>query len=158
MNIGEVCSREVYIFEPAEPLANAVAEMMKRNIGAIVVVKTEPDRVRPIGMVTDRDVIRSQISLARDLSSLTVADVMTSAPLTIAETSGVEEAIERMRTRRVRRAPVVSESGDLVGIVSIDDLLPVVAEELGALARLVSGQAGRHGGAARPAGESWPGA
>lgn len=154
MNIGEVCSREVYIFRADEPLTNAVAEMMKRHVGAIVVVETEPKCVRPIGIVTDRDVVRGQVSLKRDLSSLTVRDVMTSAPLTISETSGIAEAIEHMRARRVRRAPVVSPSGDLVGIVSLDDLLPIISEELGALARLVGSQASREGASAQPRTES----
>lgn len=158
MNVGEVCSREVYIFKADEPLANAVAEMMKRHIGAIVVVETEADRVRPVGMVTDRDVVRGQISLKRDLPSLTLRDVMTSAPLTVAETSGIAEAIEHMRARGVRRAPVVNDSGDLVGIVSLDDLLPIVSEELGVLARLVGSQARREGASAKPPTESWPGA
>lgn len=154
MNIGEVCSREVYIFKAEEPLSNAVAEMMKRHIGAIVVVETEPDRVRPVGIVTDRDVIRGQISLKKELSTLTLGEVMTSAPLTVTEATGIPEAIERMRARGVRRAPVVNDSGDLVGIVSLDDLLPLVAEELDALARLVGNQAGREGGSAKPPAES----
>jgi CBS domain-containing protein len=158
MNIGEICSREVYIFEAGEPLANAVGEMMKRHIGAIVVVETEPNRVRPVGIVTDRDVIRGQVSLKKELSGLTLRDVMTSAPLMVSEASGIPEAIERMRARGVRRAPVVNDSGDLVGIVSLDDLLPIVAEELGALARLVGNQARREGTSAPPAAASWPGA
>ncbi len=158
MNVGEVCSREVYIFEAGEPLANAVAEMLKRRVGAIVVADIGLECVRPVGIVTDRDVIRGQLSLKKDLSDLTVRDVMTSAPLTVAETAGIAQAIEQMRARRVRRAPVVSDSGDLVGIVSLDDLLPIVAEELGTLARLMGNQARREGTAAEPAIGSWPGA
>lgn len=148
MNVGEVCSREVFIFEAGEPLANAVAEMMKRHIGTIVVVEPEPGRVRPIGIVTDRDIVRGQVSLEKDLFSLAVGEVMTRAPVTVSETSDVTEAIERMRARGVRRAPVVNDLGDLVGIVSLDDLLPVVAEALGALARLVGTQASREGACA----------
>ncbi len=158
MNVGEVCSREVYIFKADESLANAVAEMMKRHVGAIVVVEPEPDRVRPVGIVTDRDVIRGQVSLKKDLPSLTLREVMTSAPLTVSETSGIAEAIEHMRARGVRRAPVVNDFGDLVGIVSLDDLLPIIAEELGALARLVGRQARREGAPAQPPAETWAGA
>ena len=158
MNVGEVCSREVYIFKADESLANAVAEMMKRHVGAIVVVEPEPDRVRPVGIVTDRDVIRGQVSLKKDLPSLTLREVMTSAPLTVSETSGIAEAIEHMRARGVRRAPVVNDSGDLVGIVSLDDLLPIVADELGALARLVGSQASLEGRSTQPPTQSWPGA
>lgn len=158
MNIGEMCSREVYIFKALEPLANAVAEMMKRHVGAIVVVEAEPDRMRPIGIVTDRDIVRGQVSLKKDLSALKIQDVMTGDPLTVAETCGVGEAIERMRARRVRRAPVINDRGDLVGIVSLDDLLPVVADELGALARLVGTQAGREGGPALRSRERAPSA
>lgn len=145
MNIGEVCSREVYIFTAAEPLANAAAEMTKRHIGAIVVVRTEPERVRPIGIVTDRDIVRGQLSLKKDLENLTVGEVMTGDPLTAPETAGVAETIERMRVRRVRRVPVIDGRGDLVGIVSLDDLLPVLADELRALAYLVGNQASREG-------------
>lgn len=157
MNIGEVCSREVYIFNPAEPLANAAMEMMKRHVGAIVVVESEPNRVRPIGIVTDRDIVRAQVSQRKDLAGLTVGEVMSRAPLTVSEASGIGESIERMRARGVRRAPVINQRGDLVGIVSLDDLLPAVAEELRALARLVDVQA-HHEGKSAPPPQSWPGA
>ena len=141
MNIGEVCSREVYIVRPAEPLADAVAEMHKRHVGALVVVEEKPDQVRPVGVITDRDVIRAQVLQGRALTHLAIADAMTAHPLTLQETCGIAEAIRQMSARGVRRAPVVSESGDLVGIVSFDDLLPVVSEQLAALAKLIGDQA-----------------
>ncbi len=146
MNIGEVCSREVYIVRPAEPLADAIAEMHKRHIGALVVVEEKPDQVRPIGIVTDRDAIRAQVVQGRALAHLAIADAMTADPLTLQEMCGIPEAIGQMSTRGVRRAPVVSKSGDLVGIVSFDDLLPVVSELLTALAKLIGDQSRREGG------------
>jgi len=141
MNIGEVCSREVYIVRPAEPLADAVVEMHKRHVGALVVVEEKPDQVRPVGVITDRDVIRAQVLQGRALTHLAIADAMSGDPLTLQETCGIAEAIRQMSARGVRRAPVVSESGDLVGIVSFDDLLPVVSEQLAALAKLIGDQA-----------------
>jgi CBS domain-containing protein len=149
VNIGEVCSREVYIVRAAEPLTDAVTEMHKRHVGAVVVVAEEPGLVRPIGIVTDRDAIRSQVLQGKGLSRLTVADAMTTQPLTLSESSGIPEAIGQMSTRGVRRAPVVNESGDLVGIVSFDDLLPVVSEQLHALAKLIGDQARREEGGRR---------
>lgn len=145
MNIGEVCSREVYIVRPAEPLADAVTEMHRRHVGALVVVEERPHQVHPIGVITDRDAIRAQVLRGKGLRHLTVADAMTVEPLALLETCGFHEAIGQMSARGVRRAPVVSESGDLVGIVSFDDLLPVVSEQLTALARLIGGQARREG-------------
>ena len=149
MNIGEVCSREVYIVRPAEPLAKAVAEMHKRHVGALVVVEEKPGQVRPIGVVTDRDAIRAQVLQRRALDLLSIVDAMTVDPLTLQETCGIPEAIGQMSARGVRRAPVVSESGDLVGIVSLDDLLPVVSQQLTALARLIGDEARREGGGGR---------
>ena len=157
MNIGEVCSREVYIYRAGEPLASAAAQMIKRRVGALVVVESAPGLVRPIGIVTDRDIVRGQVSLGKELAGLTVGDVMTRDPLTVSEASGVGEALEQMRLRRVRRAPVVSESGDLVGIVSLDDLLPVLTEELRALARLVGSQSGHEGRSTSLPAQGWPG-
>lgn len=143
MNVGEVCSRVVYLVKPDEPLATAVAEMRKRHVGALVVVEQTPEWVRPIGIVTDRDAVCGQLVRGADLFCLTVGEVMTPNPFTLPEDTDITTAIRRMSARTVRRAPVVSATGDLVGIVSVDDLLPIVAEEIGALARLLGTQARR---------------
>ncbi len=145
MNIGEICSREVYIVRETEPRWEAAREMRKRHVGTVVVVQPRDHVVRPVGIVTDRDIVCAQVERDADLHSLSVSDVMTPFPLSVAETSSVHEAIERMKAKGVRRAPVVNDSGDLVGLVSLDDLLPVVAEELVALASLTGEQAKREG-------------
>jgi CBS domain-containing protein len=90
--------------------------------------------------VTDRDIVHAQLDSARDLFCLTVEDVMTSNVFSLSETCGVAEAIGRMSEWSVRRAPVVDENGNLIGIVSIDDLLPVLAKDLSALAQLLCTQ------------------
>ena len=140
MNIGEVCSREVYIVRKTETLMEAVREMRQRHVGAIVVVEPQGKLMRPIGIVTDRDLIFAARSQTVDLST-GVSHVMTSCPFTLSEDSGLFEAIQSMSAHGVRRVPVVSAAGDLVGIVSVDDLVPVVAEELNGLAKLMGGQA-----------------
>ena len=140
MQIGELCSREVIVVRPEEPLAEAAREMLQQHVGAVVVVETKDGRTRPVGILTDRDVVCRQIERQADLFTLTVADVMTPDPLTVEENGGVAEAIERMSARNVRRAPVVNADGELIGIVTFDDLLPVLAEQLGALAKLIGTQ------------------
>ena len=143
MNVGDVCTREVRTARRDEPLADAAREMRKRRVGALVVTETKEGITRPIGIVTDRDVVCGQVTRASDLFCLSVGDVMTSDPLTLSETSGIAEAIGRMSSRAVRRAPVVNEAGNLVGVVSVDDLLPVVAAELASLSKLLGAQS-RH--------------
>jgi CBS domain-containing protein len=141
MNVGKVCRRMVYTAKATEPLATAVAEMHKRHVGTVVVVEPAADCVRPIGILTDRDAVCGQLSRGADLFCLTVGEVMTANPFTLKEDVDVSTAVRRMSARTVRRAPVVSASGDLVGIVSVDDLIPVVAAELNALAQLLGTQA-----------------
>jgi CBS domain-containing protein len=145
MHVGEVCSREVYMVQPAEPLIEAAREMSRRHVGAVVVVEQRDAVVRPVGIVTDRDVVRAGLKRNAGLADLSVAEAMTRAPLTFDESCTVADAIEQMSARHVRRAPVTGAGGDLVGIVSFDDLLPAVAEELSSLARLIGAQARREG-------------
>ncbi len=143
MDVGEICSRDVYCAGPDQSLAAAVAEMGKRHVGALVVTDPAAGSARPIGIVTDRDAVCGQLTHQADLFCLTVGQVMTPDPLTLLESTDVTSAIRRMSAHTVRRAPVVSAAGDLVGIVSLDDLVPIVAEELNALAVLLGEQA-RH--------------
>lgn len=145
MNVGEVCTREVYIVRRNEPLLEAVREMRARNVGCVIVVEPRGARTLPIGVLTDRDVTRALPERSDSLPSLHVEDCMTPDPLTLAEDTSIVDAMARLRARGVRRAPVVAADGDLVGVVSTDDLLGIVAEQLSDLARLVERQGRRSG-------------
>jgi CBS domain-containing protein len=112
--------------------------MRDRNIGAVMVTKAPLDQPVVVGIITDRDIACAQLARHADLNSLSVGEAMTRNPLVVNEEDSLSAAVGRMRERGVRRAPVVSMHGALVGLVSTDDLLPIVARELMQLARVVS--------------------
>jgi predicted transcriptional regulator len=91
--------------------------------------------------VTDRDIVCGQLAQAADLYCLTVGNVMTRDPLTVPAHAGLTDALGAMSQRAVRRAPVVDDAGSLVGIITLDDVLPEIARELNELARIVDSQA-----------------
>jgi CBS domain-containing protein len=141
MSIAEIASAPVYIAHPEQPLAAAAREMRVRGVGALVVVDSHVPGPRPVGILTDRDILCGQLAQYTDLHCLTVKDVMTRNPLTISSHAGLAEAISKLSARGVRRAPVVDETGALVGILTLDDLLPVIAQELNHLAGIARVQA-----------------
>jgi CBS domain-containing protein len=140
MRAADLCSREVYLAKADQPLAEAAREMQRRHVGVLVVVQTEGKISRPIGILTDRDILVGQLARKADLFCLTVGDVMTAKPITVTQNDDVTQTLQRLASARVRRAPVVNDAGDLVGILSLDDLLPAVAEEIAMLGRLIGTQ------------------
>ena len=143
MRLRDLYSPGAQVTRPDQALAEAARTMLESHVGSLIVVATSGESHRPIGILTDRDIVRGQLRLGADLFCLTVGDVMTPDPLTLAANVGVTEAIEAMHARAVRRAPVVDGSGNLLGIVTVDDLLPAVARELEDLSTLIGTQA-RH--------------
>lgn len=144
MKVGEICSRNVLTMSATEPLASCAREMKDRNVGSAVIVDRAEGFPKPVGIVTDRDMLRGQFERCADLFCLNTADVMSSDLLVLKDDTDVADAIERMSRRAVRRAPVVSAGGELVGIVTFDDLLPVIAAQITAIAGLISGQVEGH--------------
>lgn len=144
MNVGEICSREVLAMDATEPLASCARQMKSRNVGSAVIVDHSQGFPKPIGIVTDRDMLRGQFDRCADIFCLSTGDVMSSDVLVLKEDTDVADAIERMSRRTVRRAPVVSTAGELVGIVTFDDLLPVVAAQITSIAGLITGQVEQH--------------
>ena len=128
-----------------EPLAEAARVMCDEHVGALVVIDRSDARRHPVGILTDRDIVRGQLRRAADLHCLTVGDVMTPDPLVLPIHLEATEAIEALDARAVRRAPVVDASGSLAGMVTLDDLVPVLAQELGGLASLMGSQSRREG-------------
>jgi CBS domain-containing protein len=115
--------------------------MRKNHVGDLVVVEQADGGERiPVGIVTDRDIVVSVIALGLDPASLQVGDIMSDDLLTTSEGDDVYGTIERMRLRGIRRVPVVNAAGGLAGIVSADDLLEFLAEEMGDLSRISSHQ------------------
>jgi CBS domain-containing protein len=114
--------------------------MGDQHVGAIIVSEGDPERPRPIGMITDRDIIRAQYERTADLSRLSAGQVMSRNPLVISEQESVDGAIAHLRARGVRRAPVVAPDGALVGLISTDDLLANIARKLVNLAEIVGWQ------------------
>jgi CBS domain-containing protein len=140
MNIGKICSRDL-VSVPISATLSEVAELMRsRHVGAVVVTKAPLDRAVAIGIITDRDIVRSQLAATADLSALSAEDAMTRDPLVLGEHTSVSDAISALRLRGVRRAPVVSEHGALIGMISTDDLMAHVALDLIGVAGLLSAQ------------------
>jgi CBS domain-containing protein len=139
MRIGEICTVQTVYCEREETVQGAAMLMRKHHVGDLVVVEPNGERV-PVGIVTDRDIVVSVIALGLDPTSLLVGDIMSDDLLTTSENDDVYETIERMRYRGIRRVPVVNSAGGLTGIVSADDLLEFLAEEMGELSRISSHQ------------------
>lgn len=141
MRIRDLYTPHVQTAFRDESLAEAARIMCREHIGALVVVDRGDTKRRPVGILTDRDIVQGQLRRSADLYCLTVGDVMTPHPLVLPVYLEVTEAIEALNARAVRRAPVLDPEGNLVGIVTLDDLLPAVAQELSALANLMGSQA-----------------
>lgn len=111
--------------------------MREQHTGDIVVTEEAGGRQIPIGILTDRDLVIEILAEGLNPAELTAGEVMTENPVTAREGDGIFETVQLMRTEGVRRAPIVEASGALVGIVSLDDILEVMAEELGNLMNLL---------------------
>ncbi len=103
----------------------------------MVVVEERGGARVPVGIVTDRDLVVEIMAPAIDQMVITVGDIMVPELVTVKENAGLFETIEYMRAKGVRRVPVVDKGGGLVGILTLDDLLELLAEELLSLAKLV---------------------
>jgi CBS domain-containing protein len=143
MTLGELCNRNTIFTTRTSSAAEAAQLMREQHVGDLVVVDEKSGRQVPVGIVTDRDLVVEIIARGVDANTVTVGDVMSADLVTARETDGLYDTMQRMRAKGVRRVPVVDAGGALVGIITVDDFLDLLAEELTALARLVSREQAR---------------
>jgi CBS domain-containing protein len=136
MEVGKLCTVDTVCCARDESVQGAALLMRKHHVGDIVVVDDVDGERTPAGIVTDRDIVVSVVALGLDPAGLQAGDIMSDDLLTADEHDDVSTTIERMRLRGIRRVPVVGEGGRLAGIVSADDLLGFLAEEMEDLARI----------------------
>jgi CBS domain-containing protein len=120
----------------ADTSVSQVAALMRRHhVGDVIVVDADQPGLRiPIGIVTDRDILVETISLDIEAKLFTAGDLMTSPVTSVKEDAGLFEAISLLRNKKIRRLPVLSASGSLFGIITLDDVIHLLASELSLLA------------------------
>jgi len=139
MPIGDVCVRDVVVSGRDTTVRKAAKLMAQHHVGNLVVVREEiGGRTVPIGIVTDRDIVRNVVAEALDPATFTLGDLGARELVTAREGQGVFECLQDMRRNGIRRMPVVDGDGGLVGIISLDDLIQLLAEEMGELAKLIA--------------------
>ncbi|MGH0030187.1 MAG: CBS domain-containing protein [Myxococcota bacterium] len=141
MSVGTICRRPACDVERGATAQDAALRMDRERVGALVVV----EEGRPFGVVTDRDLALRVVARGAIGSTVEVERASSTPPQLLTEDLSLQRAAEELRTRGLRRAPVVDGEGRLLGMFTGDDLVRLAAGELQALADVAT----EHGPAAR---------
>jgi len=139
MTLGSICKRNVVVALRNDLVVDAARRMRLLHVGTVVIVEERQGKQVPVGMLTDRDIVLSIVaSDAEHLPFLSVGDAMSDNILTAYEDTSLADGLRLMQERGVRRLPVVDHARTLVGIVTADDVIRYLADELGQLAKLIN--------------------
>jgi CBS domain-containing protein len=130
MAVERFCRRPACAVAAGTRVRAAAERLEKERVGSLVVTAND----RPTAVVTDRDIVLRVLAEGRDPAETRVEEIVAGPVVAVAEDTPLAEATAAMRRHRVRRLPVVDERGALVGLLAADDVVPLVAQELGALA------------------------
>lgn len=123
-NILEGKGNNVFSVEPTTIVYSAIETMAQKNIGGLLICENG----KLVGIFTERDYARKLILKGKSSKDTTIGDLMTKNPFTVSLDSSIEECMELMSNRRIRHLPVV-ENGELIGVISIGDVVRFIIEE-----------------------------
>ena len=135
MRVAEICSHRVICVDQDATVLEAAELMRHQDVGALVV--TRNGKGKPLGIVTDRDLVTRVIAADKNPRDVSVSDIMTLSLATCRANHDLLDVLELMRTRGIRRVPVVDAQSGLIGIVTTDDVIGALAEHVMDLARSV---------------------
>jgi CBS domain-containing protein len=104
-------------------LADAVQQLVHKNLGSLVVCESEDDPTHMIGIITERDILRACADRNAPLEQVRVSEVMSRELITCSPDDTVQDAMGAMTNHRIRHLPIIDDDGSLMGIVSIGDLV-----------------------------------
>ena len=140
MNVGEICNRTTVFAYKSMSISDAARLMLEQHVGSLVVVEEINHGKAIIGMLTDRDIVVAVVARDFNAQTVRVADVMSSNPATCRTEDSMTDVLSLMRHHGVRRIPVTDAQDVLIGIVTMDDLLEIVAEDLQGFVHVVENE------------------
>jgi CBS domain-containing protein len=133
LTAGDICKRKVTVGYRQTTLVAAAQLMREDHVGSVVVVEDEDGSRLVCGMVTDRDIVMSVVATGLHPEPLHLEDIMSERLVTVTETDSLTDLLHAMREHGVRRLPVVDAHDELMGIVTMDDVLKILVRELNML-------------------------
>ncbi|MGE6759822.1 CBS domain-containing protein [Corallococcus interemptor] len=134
MSLARFCRKPVAIIQPTRSVAEAAEALRDQHVGALVVVQED---LKPVGMLTDRDIVTRVMAARKDARATAVQDVMTPGPFVARVSDSIDKTLFAVRQHGVRRLPIVDEEGRVAGLVSLDDLWVLLSAELDQTAAVV---------------------
>ncbi len=138
LSAGDLCTRTVVVAHRDLALNEAAGLMREHHVGCLVVVDEQPDGRRPVGLLTDRDIVTAVVAKDMDARILRVDDVMSGGPVITHETDSLLDALAAMRRAGVRRMPVVDARGVLQGLLALDDVIETIGEQMSLLVQVLT--------------------
>jgi CBS domain-containing protein len=138
MSIGALCNRNVVAVSREMSVVDAARLMRSEHIGDVLVLEDSAEGRIPAGIVTDRDIVVQVVAAGLDPATLKLRDVLVAPLVTADEHESCADTIRLMTLNGVRRMPVVDQAGCLIGVITLDDLLPHFAGPLAQLSELAS--------------------
>lgn len=131
MQAGELCTRVVITADPDESVVSAARRMAREGVGDLIVVEDIGGKVHPIGIVTDRDLVTGALVLGDDRAlTQCLRDVMQAELVTAYDDESVEAVLGKLKRRHVRRIPIVDRQGALQGVLTLDDIVAWIREQI----------------------------
>jgi CBS domain-containing protein len=128
----------VVVIEHTESAWSAAKMMREHHVGDVIIVRSENGRRIPVGIVTDRDLALEVVAQDVDPHEVLANDLFTAGRLITASVDDdLEETLETMRANGIRRIPVLGRDGTLAGILTVDDMLDLLSEQLTGIVHLV---------------------
>jgi CBS domain-containing protein len=143
LNAGDMCNRTVVIADRRMSIVQAAQLMRAQHVGSLVVVDELTEGRRPVGMLTDRDIVTAVVAKEVDPATVCVEDLMSADVVTALETDSMTDMLATMRRKGLRRLPVINGKGVLIGLVTMDDMLAIQAEQLTGLVQAIESEARR---------------
>lgn len=140
MQIGEICQGSVVSLDKDASIVEAAKAMRANHVGDVVVTESANGVEKPLGIVTDRDIVIELIAKEADLDTVNIGDVMSLGLVTARYDADLFETLRFMGVKGVRRIPVLDAEGGLYGILSVDDAVAILTKELSFMADISARQ------------------
>ena len=137
LSAGELCTRNVVFAERQLSVTEAAQLMREHHVGCLVVTDEALGSRVPVGLLTDRDIVLAVVAKGVDAQTLRVEDVMSTDPATAREGDSLLDTLAVMRHAGVRRLPVTDAQGRLQGLLTLDDVIETVGEEMSVLVQVL---------------------